>query len=198
MQPLLHVTLDVRVGPCNLVVVDRSASATIMPGDVLVVPAFWWHAVESLSPALSISVRVDRTSLRELWYEALDALHHIGLYHSQRDWRPDSNEGGVETRVARCTCHRDVVHFDTLEDLIAGTRHRVPRNEDAASEHDDTRVVGRKEEIGVPELCWECCDSWAEAIARPHENGCLPRYEECYEEYEDHQKEEFLKCVALL
>ena len=178
---------------------DRSASATVVPGDVLVVPAFWWHAVESLSPAVSISVRVDRTSLLELWYEALDALHHAGLYHPQWDWQHGSDEDSVKTRVARCTCHRDVVHMETLEDLITGTtRHRSHRNEDAASEDQDTRAVERDpEERGLPELCWECCDSWAEAIARPHENGCLLRYEECYERYDDDEKEEFLQCVAL-
>ena len=48
----------------------------------------------------------------------------------------------------------------------------------------------------MPELCWECCNSWKEAIARPRENGCLPHYEECYERYDDSQKEEFLECVA--
>ena len=163
-----------------------------MPGDVLVVPAFWWHAVESLSPTLSISVRVDRTSLLEVWYEALDALHHAGLYHAQSERGEESSD--PESRVARCTCHRDVVHMETLEDLIAGTSHRSFAPADAGSEDAEREP----EERGVPELCWECCDSWEEAIAEPHESGCLPRYEECYERYDDEEKEEFLECVAQL
>ena len=139
-------------------------------------------------------MRVDRTSLLEVWYEALDALHHAGLYHTHTEESSDP-----QSRVARCTCHRDVVHMETLEDLIAGTSHRSFAQADAASEDVVVRAAERETEVrGVPELCWECCDSWEEAIAEPHESGCLPRYEECYERYDDDEKEEFLECVAQL
>jgi hypothetical protein len=210
------------------------ASATIVPGDVLVVPAFWWHAVESLSPALSISVRVDRTSLLEVWYEILDALHHMGLFHAQWEeeeaqpegggQQEEEGEGGVEGmvphhepedaggsigRVARCTCHRDVVHMETLQDLLTGTSHSghtshsddhvdgrgAGRGEgEAEDEDEDDEEVVRGAERGVPELCWRCCDSWGEAIASP-QHGCLPRYEACYEAFDDDEMDEFLECV---
>ena len=35
----------------------QTQSLTIQPGDVLLIPAGWWHAVESSSVSVSLSVR---------------------------------------------------------------------------------------------------------------------------------------------
>ena len=80
---------------------------TIEPGDLLVVPPYWWHAVESLSPALSVSVRVDRTSWTEIVSEMLDTLHVVGLW--PLPWWGGGGSG--------CTCHRESRDVGSIEQL---------------------------------------------------------------------------------
>lgn len=75
------------------------AHVVIEPGDVLVVPAYWWHAVESLTESISVSARVDNTRVTELWDSVLNKLHKLGLYKNCKGC---------------CTCHRDVEFLDYI------------------------------------------------------------------------------------
>ena len=146
------------------------------------------HAVESLSPAISVSVRVDRTSLRELYFEALDALHHRGLYRA--DWATSGEDGG-EGR-AGCTCHRDVVKMETIgawDERAGGEQGDAERGAPKAR-----RESGQSSPRGFPERCWDCCDSWEEAIGEER-HGCLPEYGPCYAAFEEHQRAEFIECA---
>ena len=81
---------------------------TIRPGDLLIIPQDWWHAVESLEEAISVSIRVDRTTWREILYEGLDLLHDVGL------WPLPQLLGGDG---AGCTCHRESITVESVEEM---------------------------------------------------------------------------------
>ena len=80
----------------------RTQTLTIQPGDVLLIPAGWWHAVESSSVSVSLSVRYmdmveNAVNYVDRWKEY---LHEKGLYGSKKD----------------CVCHSErVVQRHDLE-----------------------------------------------------------------------------------
>ena len=86
---------------------SQSASVLVQPGDMLIIPSGWWHAVEALSPSLSVSIRVDRTSWAEIFAEMFDILHQFGVWPLN----------GWSTEAPACTCHRSSVNLDTIEAL---------------------------------------------------------------------------------
>lgn len=70
-----------------------NATVDLHPGDTLAVPPGWWHATLTLSPSISVAVRVQSAcQKRAEWLDdAFLALHDAGLYkrgncvcHSQR------------------------------------------------------------------------------------------------------------------
>jgi len=83
----------------------RPVHVTILPGDLLYVPEDWWHAVESLEESISISIRVQRTTWREIFHEGLDMLHEVGL------WPLPGWLGG---EAAGCTCHGHTIKVDNV------------------------------------------------------------------------------------
>ena len=130
-------------------------------------------------------MRVDRTSILELFYEALDGLHHAGMYRS--DWTRHNHDKGPG-----CTCHRNVVRMETSSDLTAGTTAAMARAQENSRAGGQVNTMARKEiglgvAKGSPERCWDCCDSWKDAVSSA-KNGCLASYAECYEAYEDDER----------
>ena len=88
LHPLWHKSRvdfeapDLRIPPCAGYALSKAIGITVRPGDVLFMPPFYWHTVETLSPSLSLST-ISRwpqlyNHLNALYtHEYLfDALHH--------------------------------------------------------------------------------------------------------------------------
>jgi len=74
MHPLWHKSRadfeapDTDLAPCANYTKSEALVVTVAPGDLLYVPPFWWHTVETLTPSLSITS-----------WSAYRAMHwHIG------------------------------------------------------------------------------------------------------------------------
>ena len=79
---------DLRIEPCRNYTRGAALALTVLAGDVLYIPPFWWHTVETLSPSLSLStlsrwpqlyIHLNAVYKHEYFFDAL-LYHHARVY----------------------------------------------------------------------------------------------------------------------